>query len=376
MQARRDASRQAARLQLMGEISRGVAHDFNNLLCTIAGHTSLLPRLKFDSGDFALSLAAVNRAVEKGTALAGHLIELTRPIPTLMFSPLPAKSIESAANQLKDTLPSDWEYDIRVDGLPTVALSSARIEQIVLNLGIIAADQASAPGTLSVYAAPPGKVKRLFHTESYFGAVIIVTTAGVLDDTWRSPTPTEDGDSGVILSVIRSLLEQSKSRLDVIHTTHGTPIYRVCIPISSIPQDEAESSRITTELGPYLANWNILLAMRSSAGARMEVRMSKLNITLQRVESLPSLLAKVESGEALDGIVIDKSLVEEETGAIIKAIIKLCPNSAIVVMAQSPKEDDRSMLNDVVLVPNEATPNQVMLALVEAKALSVRRNRS
>ncbi|MFT5239842.1 MAG: signal transduction histidine kinase [Candidatus Promineifilaceae bacterium] len=376
LEARREASRQSARLQLIGEISRGVAHDFNNLLCSISGHTSLLPRLLPGSPDFTTSVNEVNRAVEKGTALAGHLIELTRPMPSALFSPMTIDSLRYAVDGLKDTIRGDWTFDVNLKDLPPMALSHTRIEQIVTNLGGIASDQAGTPGTLSIWACAPNRDHQLFDIDPAFAAVLIITTGGVLEATWEAPTETEYGSSGVILPVIRSMLEQSGGQLDLIFTANGTPIYRVCIPMATAPAGPEGTNRIAAELGPYLANWTVLLAVQKRSSEQIEMSMREMKIVIDRVESLPALLSKVEGGQSMDAIVVEKALVNEETNGIIKAIIKLCPKSAVVVISPNPEQEDVALRQDAALLPANAAADKIMLALVEAKALAVRRKRT
>jgi signal transduction histidine kinase len=376
LEAKRETSRQSARLQLIGEISRGVAHDFNNLLCSISGHTSLLPRLVPGSTEFTASVTEVNRAVEKGTALAGHLLELTRPMPTALFSPMTVDSLQSAVERLKDTLSGDWTFDVNLKDLPPMAVSHTRIEQIVTNIGGIASDQAGMPGVLSVWASAPNRDHQLFDIDPAFAAVLIITTGGVLEATWEAPTQTEDGSSGVILSVIRSMLEQSGGQLDTIFTANGTPIYRVCIPMATSPAGPEDTNTLAAELGPYLANWMVLLAVQPRSSKLVEMSMQEMKIVIDRVESLPALLSKIEAGQSMDAIVVEKALVNEETNGIIKAIIKLCPKSAVVVISPKPEEEDAALRQDAALLPANAAPAKIMLALVEAKALAVRRKQT
>ncbi|MDE0840085.1 MAG: hypothetical protein OSB41_13675, partial [Kiritimatiellae bacterium] len=174
----------------------------------------------------------------------------------------------------------------------------------------------------------------------------------------------------------RSMLEQSGGQLDLTFTANGTPIYRVCIPMATAPAGPEDTNRLAAELGPYLANWKVLLAVQPRSSKLIEMSMREMKIVIDRVESLPALLSKVEGSQSMDAIVVEKALVNEETNGIIKAIIKLCPKSAVVVISPKPEQEDATLRQDAALLPANAAPAKVMLTLVEAKALAVRRKQT
>jgi len=145
MNARRQHSRQVARLQLIGQIARGVAHDFNNLLCAISGHASLLSRMPPGSPELAGSVRAIAQSVEKGSSLAGHLLQLSRTEGMGAASRSVRESVQAAAESLRNSLSIDWRVEFQVGDMPALALSGAQVEQIVLNLGLLVADASSQP---------------------------------------------------------------------------------------------------------------------------------------------------------------------------------------------------------------------------------------
>ena len=146
--------RQVARLQLIGRIARGVAHDFNNILCAISGHASLLDRQKA-AGD-SVSLKAIIRESQRGAMLAGQMLDLSRTgvkgSPCAAF----AEHVEKAAHLLHVALSADWQVIADVQGnLPAVPLTDTQVEQVIVNLGLLASDELEKPGVLHIRVRDP-----------------------------------------------------------------------------------------------------------------------------------------------------------------------------------------------------------------------------
>jgi signal transduction histidine kinase len=374
MEAHRLRSRQIARLQLIGQIARGMAFDINNLLCAISGHASLLPRLPPESPEISESLDAIAKSVEKGTALVGHLLELVKPTRSASFTNVARAHVEAAAVALKDNLSARWRIDADIQDLPPTGMTGLQTEQVVLNLGTLAADALDEPGTLYIRAGRRSD-DRLFGVDPSFAGVILI---GPVDPETAAATVRDMGgeafsEAGVILSVIRSMVEEAGGAVHFLSTPDGLPIYRVALPYGSILAGMQKSVDLPADLGPYIAEWSVLLARPAANEDELGDILTRLGVNVTSVDSIVSVLAQVEDREKIDAVIIDGQLIADEARGLLRAAVKLCPAAGIVVMCEDPQTEGAELSSEVVFIDSGAGPDQVVLAMIEARSLAIKR---
>lgn len=373
-QARRIHKMQSAKLQLIGQLARGVANDFNNLLCGISGHAALLPRLPSGSREHGESIRAIAAHAEKGVALAGHLLELSQPgaggYPTGMV----AEHVRNAAEVLRDNLAAGWQVDPETHEMPATSLTGMQIEQAVLNLGQLVADSAPGPQHLLVICGPPG-THPLLDIGSHFAGGVVVTGTGVDADGVKAESPVTPADTGIILSVIRSILEGADGTLDQLAGADGVPVFRLCLPLaaSSIPTDNTQA--LPFDIGTYLAHWSVLVAGQPGRQRVLENRLREFDTRVIRVDSVSAILARIEDTAQLDAIVIDWPLLGSEEEGLLKALVKLCPATGIVVLREDAQAAS-GRLPGVVYVPDRTDTGRILMAMVEARSLAASRSRA
>jgi hypothetical protein len=337
----------------VGQIAKGIAHDFNNLLCTISGHAALVGRAKQATPELAASAAAIIRSAERGIALAGHLLELA-PHPGLVGSLtyMIGDHIRNAAQALRDSLSVEWQVDCSIDEqLPPVAIPGMQIEQIVLNLGLLAADAVPGAGKLRISAAKPG-ASRLFDVSSKYACAIVFFASADTVATEESILKETQGESGVMLSIIRSIIEEAGGTLDELTAADGKAVYRVALPHGTIPVEHADASQIATELKAYLAE----------LGAKVE-----------RVDNVMSVLARIEEGRGLDVAIIEKQLLGQEAKALLRAILRLRPSAGMVVLCEDTGTEGQELPADIVVAGVSSSLNTLLTAMIEAKSMALKR---
>jgi hypothetical protein len=369
-------NRQIARLQLIGQIARGVAHDFNNLLCVIAGHASILKHLPPGSPQLANSVDQIVQGTEKGTALAGHLLDLGQ------FSPMQPTDtaheyVEMAVQTVRDTLSDQWTIDADITPLPTVTLTGIQIEQTILNLALLCADSMPEPGKLKITARGPDKESSI-SMGAHCAAVILVAAAPASEGESIPSEPSAaepTRESGVILSVIRSVIEEAGGRLDVLRTVEGYAAYRVTLTHGRTSAIPSASGETTTEFGAYLSHWSVLLATTGVHRHTQELqrRLEGLHASIQVVQSVVTALALVEQGVTLDAVILEKSLLRQEAEGLLRAIVKLRPTAGIVVLSDDPAGESKALRADVTFVNTHSDPDTILLAMIESKSLAIRR---
>jgi signal transduction histidine kinase/CheY-like chemotaxis protein len=372
MNAQRQHSRHLARLQLIGQLARGVANDFNNLLCSISGHASLLTRVQPGSPDMFRSVTAVTREAEKGIAMAGHLLELARPSAGGRYVRDVSEHVHAAATSLRDSLAEGWAVECSGGDLPPVGLTGIQLEQAIFNLGLLVADAYGEPATLRIDVSKPDASYLLNVGDAYAGVILIRGASGKGDSVPQIPR-TASRETGVIQSVIQSIIEESGGKLDGLTGMEGGPLYRIALPYGDVLGGEEDIANLPSELGPYIAHWSILMAAAGDTQRVLQKRLEEFGAKVDRVGAIVAALARVEESGKLDAIVLDRSILGHECSALLRALLKLRPSAGVVVLGEPPEVDGPSLTSDVVFVSPAAGPSKIIFAMVTAKSLAARR---
>ncbi len=360
---------QLARFQLVGRIARGVAYDFNNILCGIASHGSLLRRLRPGSDDLLQSASIITREAERGVTLSRHLLDLSHSgmagIPTDRLDQYTLRSAEL----LRIGLSSAWTVTQETEpDFEAVALSGIQIEQVILNLGLLAADSLGRPGAIHVSVHKPG-ADHLLQLNRSFAAVILLSAA---TDTSSAPllpdkpevVPTE---TGIILSVVRTMVEECGGVLECLANHPDKILFRVLIPRAIFPAQPADS-----ELSVFLSGMRLLLAGRPEVLEPLSARIGRPeNAVIHLTHDAVSLLTQAESDAGLDAILIDQRLIGHEPDAFLRALMKLCPQAGIVIL-RDDQPSEPVLTRGVIAIEVAQTSAELAGAIIEAKGLAHR----
>jgi len=373
MNAQRLHNRQRARLQLIGQISRGMAHDFNNILCAISGHAALLRRLPPGSVEAADSINAILQSVQKGSALAGHLMALSKTHADADYTVSVLQAAQLAAEDLRSSLPDAWQVETDLQEMPAVALPSNQIEQLILNLGLLAADALTAPGVVRVATVPFDGTAVAEAGGEYAGAVVV--TAYSLTSTNITPEPLREREvePGAILAVVRSLVEGVGGLLQTLEGTNRLPIYRLVLPRGLRATHQQKKEHEVGELAHYVANWSAILAAPAGKHVSLEESLRRIAVRVKRVPDIPSLLAGIEAPQPPDAVIVDDQLLIREPKAVLRAILKLCPKVALVTFVSGTELRAADLSEHVAFVPSDADTAAVVLAMVQARGLALNR---
>ena len=361
-----------ARLELLWHIAKGVANDFNSLLCGIAGHASILSRVPPSSPEGTRSTHSIAHSAERGIVLAGRLLELVQPATSWAGSGMIKEHVESAATVLRDGLSRDWSVEVNIDPIPPVALTATQIEQMVLNLGFLVADTSTRPGILSITVSGPESAEQANAMPSPAGTLLIRTVETANGS--REPVMTSSSsDAGIIQSVIQSMVKEAGGKLEAGRSPGGGPAYRVTLPMGALPAATPDDTELPEELGEYVSHWSVLLAIPSHQQSHLQTRLENMGAGVDRVGDIVSALARVESEKTYDGMVIDKSVLKHEIFGLLRAIIKLSSRSGIVVLCEDPSSEPLDLSAEIVFVPVHASPSKIVVCMMEAKSLALKR---
>jgi DNA-binding NtrC family response regulator len=103
----------------------------------------------------------------------------------------------------------------------------------------------------------------------------------------------------------------------------------------------------------------------------LDHRLRSVGVRVDRVEDMVSALGRVEEKEAYDAMVLDRRLLGGEADALLRAIVKLKPETGLVVLTDE-SEADRPAVEHAVTVPFDASPDTILEALPRTRALAGR----
>ncbi len=375
-ETKRMKNRRAAKLQLIGQIARGVANDFSNLLCGITGHASLLQRSQPENRQVAESSKAIILAADRGIKLAGHLLELAHSNGSTDSIEVISDHIESTVDLLQNSLPDSWEVTTRIiRELPPVGITGIQLEQLLTNLGLIAADSLQEPGNIRITVNTPTD-EPPFNIDSRYAGIILVE-ASVKNSSRHGQLQllrSASEESGVMESVIRSVLEESGGGLDIMVSHTGAPTFRIRLPRGSLHPSRPKSP-LPQELETYVGNWNILLAGTGKTGTTLQKRLEELGKRLYLKNDLASTLAALEEASRLDAIILNQKILGHESSGLLRAITRLKPSAGITVITENPRSQPETLKATVRFVQSGSDPDQIIMAAIEAHTMAQHRKK-
>ncbi|MCC7382063.1 MAG: response regulator [Deltaproteobacteria bacterium] len=254
--------RASQRLEAIGRLAGGIAHDFNNLLAVIINCAGFL-----DKGD-ALGVEArqdlddIRDSARRGAELTKHLLAFSR---RQIISPR-RLDINALVKDLERMLIRIIGEDIELEskctqGLWTVEIDAAQLEQVLINLVVNARDAMPAGGKLTVETAnvtlDVGYAR--LHPDVVAGEYVMVavsdTGVGMSEDVRERVfepffTTKGAGGSGMGLATVYGIVKQAKGHIWVYSEPGGGATFKVYIPrIEGSPELIAQRRAALTKGG-------------------------------------------------------------------------------------------------------------------------------
>jgi nitrogen-specific signal transduction histidine kinase len=372
---------QNAKLQVLGRIAGGVAHDFSNILSGISGHAALIQRFNDDKRSLSESVDVIINETQRGIRLSRQLLALSRSSD---LNIRPSGNLDENINEAKElvrvALSAAWKVEAETTGsFPLVPFSPAQIEQIIVNLSLLAADSLRKPGRLMIQLTKPVNI---FHVEGMLPqdfkrfAAIILISASVDEDTSDFPAkPREQASAsgiidttGIIPSVVKTLIEGAGGRLDELYASSTKVIYRVCLPhASDITQVNLVSSRRRYNSMPNMNGLKVVLGSEEKRYQRLEKIISDIGAVFEKKTSVESVLESVDAAVKPDIIIVEKSLLGADADGLLKAIRKICPHSGMVVISRKLETEELRKDEAYIFVEYNADDDTWLNAILKAR---------
>jgi PAS domain S-box-containing protein len=251
-----EQTRQAQKMEALGQLTGGLAHDFNNLLTVILGNSELLAEQLPPDGQHRKLAQMAKEAAERGAALTSRLLAFSRQQP---LDPKPIdvnRLITNMDGLLRRTLGGNVEIEmIRHGGLWMTLVDAPQLDSALLNLCINARDAMATGGRLTIETA------NVHLDQEYAGKHIEVTPGQyvmvAVSDTGTGMPPEviarvfdpffttkKDGKgSGLGLSMIYGFVKQSQGHVDIYSELGQGTTVKLYLPRAAATAEKAEPRR-------------------------------------------------------------------------------------------------------------------------------------
>jgi signal transduction histidine kinase len=235
------------KMKALGTLAAGIAHDFNNLLSVIRMGNNLLRRPNASPEDKAGSSAAVERAVEQGRKVVRSMLGYSRdPAETSTRYSVP-EVVDDVVLLLSKQFLGGLTLTLELNReTPAVIGARGRLEQILLNLVVNAAEAMAGTGRLRIAVAElaAGKLNGHFvlrpRPSSRYVELLVADTGPGIDADLRDrifepffstkPRSAASG-TGLGLSMVHSLATQEGMGIGVESTLGEGTAFTILIPI-------------------------------------------------------------------------------------------------------------------------------------------------
>jgi len=377
MHAANIRQQQTAKLQLLGRIAGGVAHDFSNILSAISGHAGLIQRFSDDKRALNGSIEVIVNETQRGVRLSRQLLVLSRSSDfDGQSSANLAENVREAEELLRTALSTAWTVETEIKGIfPIVPLSPAQIVQITLNLGLLAADSLKKPGKITIYLKQPDILSQDVRR---FAAIITISASVDSGDAGEITIPQMQtgpagiiDTTGVIPSVVRTLIEEAGGRLDELYASNAKSLYRICLPHASKISKSNLTPIKSMIKGPFrMKQWNILLASSDAKFAWLEKMLSNLGAVVEKKSTIDAVLGAIDSDHKPDVIIADKTLFGDEANSLLKAVRKISPQTGIIIISRRPEEEELRNERGFIFLDPESGEETWLDAVVSSRQLA------
>ncbi|NVB36856.1 hypothetical protein G6O69_03380 [Pseudenhygromyxa sp. WMMC2535] len=324
-----EVATQAQRLEAAGRLASGVAHDFNNALLVLQGTIEELGLT--DDPDERRGLVEEGcAAVESASSTARQLLGFARPRDESEADCQPGPLIERFVRSMGRILPKTLNLRAEVDRCAHVPLSSAVLEQILLNLVINARDACAGPGTIRVGCRTSPQRETLLYVADDGAGISDEIRTRLFEPFFTTKGPQQG--TGLGLSMVRDLVVCAGGQIDVESSLGQGSCFTLRWPDATTqPQDDVEDTETLRPVGR--ADAHVLLVEDRLDVARVMTRtLTNAGYAVTCTHSLYAAERLLGDGR-FDLLCTDALLPDGRATELISAYRTVYPRGAVLVCA-------------------------------------------
>jgi PAS domain S-box-containing protein len=266
--------RQAQKMEAVGRLAGGIAHDFNNLLTAIAAYADFLLDEIPPSDSRRSDVREIRDAVDRAAALTRQLLAFSRRQRAAPHVLELGSVVGGMENLLRRVIGADIELvTVLRPPMGRVLADAGQIEQIVMNLAVNARDAMPDGGALVIETAnvdvaadatahsreavelarmvragllDPGPYVMLAVSDTGVG-MDEATRARIFEPFFTTKGP--DEGTGLGLSTVRGIVDQSGAQLTVFSEPGGGAVFKIYFPRVDAPARLLETPEVPEPSG-------------------------------------------------------------------------------------------------------------------------------
>ena len=200
------------RLEALGRLAGGVAHDFNNLLGVIRNYASLVARHPDLTTELRADVQHIEHAAGRGAELTRELLLFSRGDPEAGGTADAAFVARTVVRLLSRSLGATIDLRLAIAGKTNAKISSARLEQALINLVINARDAISGSGLIDIVVSGQGDTISVAVADTGSGMSPEIVER-VFEPFFTTKGPGEG--SGLGLSTVYGIVERAGGRVRI-----------------------------------------------------------------------------------------------------------------------------------------------------------------
>ena len=270
----------AQKMEGLGRLAGGVAHDFNNLLTPIIGFAEIARAEVAPGSAVAQDLAHIRHAAQRAQEVARHLLAFGRAQVLEMRPHAVDEVVRAFLPLLRGAMRENIQIVVEGASARRVRADASQLQQVLMNLGINAADAMPAGGTLRIGTAdvdaplvPGGAPQACVEIRvSDTGHGMDAETASRAFEPFFTTKPLGKG-TGLGLAMVYGIVNQHGGTVEVRSAVGEGTHFRLLFPAAA-PDPAAEAS----------------LARRSGAHAALGARGAETVLVVEDEASVRTLV--------------------------------------------------------------------------------------